>query len=131
MESYVLLVVVLINRLYNGRYVRLVIGGNHTWHATLKSKLGFKVRVLEIPSSVHGKWSDLEIRILGQYLNPRDKKTILETNEDDASEAPGPHETTTEAEEAVMTTVERRVKRRMKTMVFSLEMCGNARARRR
>jgi hypothetical protein len=30
-----------------------------------------------------------------------------------------------------MTTVERRVKRRMKTMVFSLEMCGNARARRR
>ena len=79
-----LLVVVLNNRLYNGRYVRLVIGGNHTWHATLKSKLGFKVRVLEIPSSVHGKWSDLEIRILGQYLNPRDKKTILETNEDDA-----------------------------------------------
>ena len=79
-----LLVVVLNNRLHNGRYVRLVIGGNHTWHATLKSKLGFKVRVLEIPSSVHGKWTDLEIRILGQYLNPRDKKTILETNEDDA-----------------------------------------------
>ena len=79
-----LLVVVLENRLYNGRPVNLVIGGNHTWHATLKSQFGFKVRMLYIPKSVHEKWSDLEIRILGQYLNPRDKKTILETNEDDA-----------------------------------------------
>ena len=84
MTGQKLLVVVLENRIYNGRPVNLVIGGNHTWHATLKSQFGFKVRMLYIPKSVHEKWSDLEIRILGQYLNPRDKKTILETNEDDA-----------------------------------------------
>lgn len=84
MTGQKLLVVVLENRIHNGRPVNLVIGGNHTWHATLKSQFGFKVRVLYIPKSVHEKWSDLEIRILGQYLNPKDKKTILETNEDDA-----------------------------------------------
>ena len=79
-----LIIVVLEDRLFNGRNVPLRIGGNHTWHATLKSQFGFKFRILYIPKSVHSQWSDLEIRILGQYLNPRDKKTILETNEDDA-----------------------------------------------
>lgn len=84
MTGQKLLNVILEDRLYNGRNVNLRIGGNHTWHATLKSQLGFKVRMLYIPKSVHEKWSDLDVRILGQYLNPRDKKTILETNEDDA-----------------------------------------------
>ena len=79
-----LIIVVLEDRLFNGRNVPLRIGGNHTWHATLKSQFGFKFRILYIPKSVHSQWSDLEIRILGQYLNPRDKKTILETNEDAA-----------------------------------------------
>jgi hypothetical protein len=79
-----LIIVVLEDRLHKGRNVPLRIGGNHTWKATLKSQFGFKFKILYIPKSVHSQWSDLEIRILGQYLNPRDKKTILETNEDDA-----------------------------------------------
>tara|TARA_Y100000768_G_C23963153_1_gene676468 strand:- start:82 stop:1434 length:1353 start_codon:yes stop_codon:yes gene_type:complete len=65
------IVVILTDREYHGSIVDLRIGGNHTWHATLKAEYGFKLRILSIPKSIHGDWSDLEIRALGDFLNPK------------------------------------------------------------
>ena len=79
-----MLMVILEDRLYEGRRVPLVIGGNHTWHGILHSQFGFRIKCLRITRSVHERWSDLDVRQLSTYLNPRNRKITLETNEDDA-----------------------------------------------
>ena len=64
----------------DGRKTHGRIGGNHTWYATLESQFGFNVRILYIPKHIHGVWSDLEIRMLAEYLNPIKKVKTLETS---------------------------------------------------
>ena len=62
----------------------LRIDGNHTFKATIVSRYGWTLKILYIPESIHNDWSEDEIRLIGEYLNPRDVKTVLETAEEDA-----------------------------------------------
>jgi len=78
-----LLCVFLTNRLWKGRKVELRIDGNHTMGATILANYGFNLRILYIPESMHNDWTDDEIRLLGEYLNPRSEITALQTSEDD------------------------------------------------
>ena len=78
-----LLCVFLRNRLYQGNEVDLRIDGNHTFKATIIAKYGFTLNILYLPESMHNDWTDDEIRLLGEYLNPRSEITVLETSEED------------------------------------------------
>ena len=72
-----LLGVVLLNRKrHNKPTANVRIDGNHTFSATVESEYGFELKQLYIPESMHSDWSDIEIRLLGEFLNPlRKKKT--------------------------------------------------------
>ena len=37
-----------------------------------------------IPESIHNDWTDVEIRLIGEFLNPVDEMTTLQTAEEDA-----------------------------------------------
>ena len=62
----------------------LKIDGNHTFESTVRSRYGFTLKVLYIPESIHNDWTEDEIRLIGEFLNPRDEKTTLQTAEEDA-----------------------------------------------
>ena len=78
-----LLCVILVNRLWKGVKVLLRIDGNHTMGATILAKYGYTLHILYLPESIHNDWTDHEIRVLGEYLNPRSKMTTMQTGEDD------------------------------------------------
>tara|TARA_A100001011_G_C14217423_1_gene802705 strand:- start:44 stop:1372 length:1329 start_codon:yes stop_codon:yes gene_type:complete len=76
--------VVLINRkILNKPKTNQTIDGNHTQKATIQSRYGYKLKVLYIPESIHSDWSDDEVRMIAEYLNPRNKMTTLQTAEED------------------------------------------------
>jgi len=80
-----LLGVVLLNRERHNKPIADVrIDGNHTFSATVESEYGFELKQLYMPESMHSDWSDIEIRLLGEFLNPLRKKKTLETSEEDA-----------------------------------------------
>lgn len=62
----------------------LKIDGNHTFESTVRSRYGFTLKVLYIPESIHNDWTEDEIRLIADFLNPIDEKTTLQTAEDDA-----------------------------------------------
>ena len=80
-----LLGVVLLNRKrHNKPSADMRIDGNHTFNATVESEYGFTLSQLYLPESMHGDWTDVEIRLLGEFLNPIRKAKTLETQEVDA-----------------------------------------------
>lgn len=80
-----LFVVVLQNRKRKNKpKADLKIDGNHTFESTIRSRYGFTLKVLYIPESIHNDWTEDEIRLIGEFLNPRDEKTTLQTAEEDA-----------------------------------------------
>ncbi len=78
-----LFVVILKNRLYNGRKVDLLISGNHTFNAVIESKYAYSMNVLWIDEDVHSKWSDIEMRTIASYLNPKSQSVIKEPEDAD------------------------------------------------
>ena len=62
----------------------LKIDGNHTFESTVRSRYGFTLKVLYIPESIHNDWTEDEIRLIAEYLNPIDEMTTLQTAEEDA-----------------------------------------------
>ena len=59
-----------------------VIGGNHTFHAIMKSKFGFYLPILEIAKEDHEEFSDIAIKSLSLYLNEIQTEKVLYTNLD-------------------------------------------------
>ena len=80
-----LMVVILRDRFNQetGEKEDLRIGGNHTWEAILTSKHGRHMPILYIEEENHKDISDINIDLLGLYLNPRDKQIKTQSSYDD------------------------------------------------
>jgi hypothetical protein len=74
-----LLVVILENRTFEGRTGDLIIGGNHSIEAAIRSNWGSQslIPTLKIPKHMHEKLDDLEVELLANHLNPRIKNPRL------------------------------------------------------
>lgn len=75
-------VVILKNRKYENRQGDLVIGGNHSIQAAKQSKHAKTgmIPVLEISEDQHKDWSDDEVDLIANGLNPREENPRLQTN---------------------------------------------------
>ena len=60
-----------------------MIGGNHSGSAILSCKKADSVYVIRIPKEIHKNWSDAAVRELSNFLNPRKKNRVLESELDD------------------------------------------------
>ena len=78
-----LIVVILEDRKIGSQTKHQLIGGRHTFKATLKAKYGTKLRVLFIPASIHSNWSDDFVKDIAMSLNPKDKIKREETTLED------------------------------------------------
>jgi hypothetical protein len=80
-----LLVVILEDRTYKGQTGDLIIGGNHSIEAVIRSNWGNQslIPTLRIPKYIHIKLDDLEIELLANLLNPRIKNPTLVSSLDD------------------------------------------------
>ena len=78
-----LTVVILENRKIGSRVKNQLIGGRHTFKATLRAEYGTKLRVLFIPASIHSHWSDDFVEDLALAHNGRSAIKTLESSLDD------------------------------------------------
>lgn len=59
----------------------LLIGGNHSATAITDCDLATDVYVLKIPKEYHKNWSNKEVSLLANFLNPRPKFSRYQTND--------------------------------------------------
>lgn len=60
-----------------------IIGGNHSEAAIQSCKKADSAYVIRIPKEIHKNWSDAAVRKLANFLNPRAKNRVLESELDD------------------------------------------------
>ena len=75
-----LLLLVLVDRNWEGKVCNLQINGRHSKNAFFKSKTGTKIRVLLVPKKKHIIFDDEEVRQLSMAMNPVAEKKVLETD---------------------------------------------------
>ena len=75
-----LLLLVLVDRDWEGKVCNLQINGRHSKNAFFKSKTGTKIRVLYVPKKKHIIFDDEEVRQLSMAMNPVAEKKVLETD---------------------------------------------------
>jgi hypothetical protein len=80
-----LLVVILKDRLYDGRKGDLIIDGNHSIEAATTSKFSGagNIPVLEISEDMHKDWTDDEVDLISLMCNPRSDNPRLESSYED------------------------------------------------
>ena len=78
-----MLLLVLVDRDWEGKVCNLQINGRHSKNAFFKSKTGTKIRVLLVPKKKHIIFDDEEVRQLSMAMNPvAEKKVKLYTLQD-------------------------------------------------
>tara|TARA_Y100000114_G_scaffold120635_1_gene115661 strand:+ start:158 stop:1570 length:1413 start_codon:yes stop_codon:yes gene_type:complete len=78
-----LLLLVLVDRNWEGKVCNLQINGRHSKNAFFKSKTGTKIRVLYVPKKKHIIFDDEEVRQLSMAMNPVVEKKTKETDIED------------------------------------------------
>ena len=80
-----LLVVILKDRLYDGRKGDLIIDGNHSIEAATTSKFSGagNIPVLEISEDMHKDWTDDDVDLISLMCNPRSDNPRLESSYED------------------------------------------------
>ena len=75
------LTIVVLEKRNNGE--DLIIGGNHSDSAIQSCKKATHAYVIYIPLEIHKHWSDLNVKQLSGFLNPRAENPALESHNDD------------------------------------------------